>query len=103
MEHQSAVAYGNRFLNGYLGRDLSRTGLGLQWDFIIVHESAHEWFGNNITAQDHADMWVHERFANYAEGIYTECQLGKTAGAAYLIGDARRASATTGRSSALTA
>src|SRR5216683_666259 len=68
MEHQSAVAYGNHFLNGYLGRDLSGTGLGLQWDFIIVHESAHEWWGNNISAQDHADMWVHESFANYAEG-----------------------------------
>ncbi len=86
MEHQSAVAYGNRFLNGYLGRDLSRTGLGLQWDFIIVHESAHEWWGNSVSAQDHADMWLHESFANYAEGLYTECQLGKTAGAAYVIG-----------------
>ncbi len=86
MEHQSGVAYGNHFLNGYLGRDLSRTGLGLQWDFIIVHESAHEWFGNNISAEDHADMWVHESFANYAEGIFTECLLGKTAGAAYMIG-----------------
>ncbi|HYX82851.1 MAG TPA: M15 family metallopeptidase, partial [Gemmatimonadales bacterium] len=89
MEHQSAVAYGNHFLNGYLGRDLSYTGLGLQWDFIIVHESAHEWWGNNISAQDHADMWLHESFANYAEGIYTECMLGKTTGAAYMIG-ARR-------------
>ncbi len=86
MEHQSAVAYGNHFENGYLGRDLSRTGLGLIWDFIIVHESAHEWFGNNISAKDHADMWIHESFANYAEGLYTECQLGRTAGAAYVIG-----------------
>jgi aminopeptidase N len=86
MEHQSAVAYGNRFTNGYLGRDLSRTGLGLNWDYIIVHESAHEWWGNSISVQDHADMWVHEGFAMYAEGLYTECQLGKTAGAAYLIG-----------------
>jgi aminopeptidase N len=86
MEHQSGVAYGNHYLNGYLGHDLSRTGIGLQWDFIIVHESAHEWFGNNISAEDHADMWVHESFANYAEGIYTECLLGKTAGAAYMIG-----------------
>src|SRR5438105_8886333 len=89
MEHQSAVAYGNHYLNGYLGRDLSGTGLGLQWDFIIVHESDHEWWGNNISAQDHADMWLHESFANYAEGIYTECRLGKSAGAAYMIG-ARR-------------
>jgi aminopeptidase N len=86
MEHQSAVAYGNHFLNGYRGRDLSGTGLGLQWDFIIVHETAHEWWGNNITMQDHADMWIHESFANYAEGIYTECRLGKAAGAAYMIG-----------------
>jgi len=86
MEHQSAIAYGNHYLNGYLGRDLSRTGLGLQWDFIIVHESAHEWWGNNISAQDHADMWLHESFANYAEGIYTECRLSRSAGAAYMIG-----------------
>jgi aminopeptidase N len=86
MEHQSAVAYGNHFLNGYMGRDLSGTGLGLRWDFIIVHETAHEWWGNNVTMRDHADMWIHESFANYAEGIYTECQQGKTAGAAYMIG-----------------
>ena len=86
MEHQSAVAYGNRYLNGYLGRDLSHTGLGLRWDFIIVHESAHEWWGNNITSKDLADMWVHESFANYAESLYTECQQGKEAGARYQIG-----------------
>jgi Peptidase family M1 domain len=86
MEHQSGIAYGNRFLRGYLGRDLSGTGLGLGWDYIVIHESAHEWFGNNITARDYADMWVHEAFATYAEGLYTECRLGRTAGAAYLIG-----------------
>ena len=86
MEHQSAVAYGNHYENGYLGRDLSGTGLGLKWDFIIIHESAHEWWGNSITAQDHADMWIHESFANYAENLYTECQQGKAAGAAYVIG-----------------
>ncbi len=86
MEHQSAVAYGNGFKNGYRGRDLSGTGLGLKWDFITVHESAHEWFANNITAKDQADMWVHESFANYAEGLYTECQQGKAAGAEYVIG-----------------
>ena len=89
MEHQSAVTYGNRYANGYRGRDGSGTGLGMQWDFIIVHESAHEWFGNNITAKDHADMWVHESFANYAEGLYTECQFGKEAGARYVIGTRR--------------
>jgi aminopeptidase N len=86
MEHQSAVAYGNRYANGYLGHDASGTGLGLKWDFIIVHESAHEWFGNNITTKDMADMWVHESFANYAEGLYTECLFGKEAGAAYTVG-----------------
>lgn len=86
MEHQSAVAYGNRYLNGYLGRDLSNTGLGLQWDFIIIHESGHEWFGNNITSKDLADMWVHEGFTNYSESLYTECQQGKEAGARYQIG-----------------
>lgn len=87
MEHQSAVAYGNHFHNGYLGRDLSHTGLGLRWDFIIVHESAHEWWGNSLTTKDLADMWVHESFANYAEGLYTECQQGKEAGAKYIIGN----------------
>jgi aminopeptidase N len=86
MEHQSGVAYGNHYKNGYLGRDLSGTGLGMKWDFIIVHESAHEWWGNNISAKDHADMWIHESFANYAEGIYTECRDGKKAGAEYIIG-----------------
>ncbi|HEY4321052.1 MAG TPA: M1 family metallopeptidase [Gemmatimonadales bacterium] len=89
MEHQSAVSYGNWFQNGYRKRDGSGTGLGLKWDFIIVHESAHEWFGNNITAKDNADMWVHESFANYAEGLYTECQFGKDAGAQYIIGNRR--------------
>jgi aminopeptidase N len=89
MEHQSAVSYGNWFQNGYRKRDGSGTGLGLKWDFIIVHESAHEWFGNNITAKDNADMWVHESFANYAEGLYTECQFGKEAGAQYIIGNRR--------------
>jgi aminopeptidase N len=86
MEHQSAVAYGNHYKNGYLGHDLSHTGLGMQWDYIIVHESAHEWWGNNITAKDPADMWIHEAFASYSEGIYTECQRDKMAGAAYLRG-----------------
>jgi len=86
MEHQSAVAYGNHFKNGYLGRDRSDTGRGMQWDFIIIHESAHEWWGNNITMKDQADMWIHESFATYAEGLYTECQQGKKAGAEYTIG-----------------
>ena len=86
MEHQSGVTYGNHYQNGYLGRDLSGSGWGLKWDFIIVHESAHEWWGNNITAKDIADMWVHEAFAAYAENLYTESLFGKNAGADYVIG-----------------
>ncbi len=86
MEHQSAVAYGNHFANGYLGRDLSGTGWGMKWDFIIIHESGHEWFGNNITSTDLADMWVHEGFTNYTETLYTTCQDGVEAGNDYCIG-----------------
>ena len=99
MEHQSAVAYGNHFRNGYYASslggadrwvDFSGMGEGYKWDFIIVHESAHEWFGNNITTKDIADSWVHESFANYAEGLFSECQDGKEAGARYLIGSRRQ-------------
>jgi aminopeptidase N len=90
MEHQSAVAYGNGYTNGYRGKDLSGTGWGLTWDFILIHESAHEWFGNSITTADIADMWVHESFANYAESLFTECQYGAAAGAAYVIGARKR-------------
>jgi aminopeptidase N len=86
MEHQSAVAYGNEFLNGYLGSDLSGTGWGLKWDYIIVHESGHEWFGNNITAKDMADMWVHEGFTDYSETLFTEYYYGKEAGNEYTQG-----------------
>lgn len=86
MEHQSSVTYGNGFRNGYRGRDLSATGWGLLWDFIIVHESGHEWFANNITYRDVADMWIHESFTNYAENLFTEYYFGKDAGAQYVIG-----------------
>jgi aminopeptidase N len=86
MEHQSGIAYGNKFRPGYLGRDLSGTGLGLDWDYIVIHESAHEWFGNSISTREPGDLWVHEAFATYAEGLYVECRQGRTAGAAYLIG-----------------
>ncbi|CAG4990070.1 hypothetical protein DYBT9275_00445 [Dyadobacter sp. CECT 9275] len=86
MEHQSSVTYGNKFKNGYLGRDLSNTGWGLRWDFIIIHESGHEWFANNITYKDIADMWVHESFTNYSETLYTEYYFGKEAGSDYVIG-----------------
>ena len=91
MEHQSAVAYGNGFENGYRGTDLSGTGQGLKWDFIIIHEAAHEWFANNITAAESGDLWIHESFANYAENLYTECLTGsKEAGAEYVIGTRAR-------------
>ena len=86
MEHQSSVTYGNHFQNGYLGRDLSGTGWGMKWDFIIVHESGHEWFANNITYRDIADMWVHESFTNYSECLFTEYYFGKKAGAEYVRG-----------------
>jgi len=86
MEHQSNIAYGNRYKQGYRGRDLSGTGWGLKWDFIIVHESGHEWFGNNITNKDIADEWIHESFTNYSETLYTGFYFGKNAGDAYCQG-----------------
>jgi aminopeptidase N len=86
MEHQSAIAYGNGYQNGYLGKDLSASGWGLKWDFIIVHESGHEWFANNITTKDIADMWVHEGFTAYSEVLFTEFYYGKEAALAYVKG-----------------
>ncbi|MBL0006673.1 MAG: M1 family metallopeptidase [Saprospiraceae bacterium] len=89
MEHQSCVTYGNKYQMGYLGRDLSSTGWGLKWDFIIVHESAHEWWANNITYKDIADMWIHESFANYAESLYLDYHFGQQAASDYVIGTRR--------------
>jgi aminopeptidase N len=86
MEHQSSVTYGNGFKNGYLGTDLSGSGWGYKFDFIIIHESAHEWFANSITYEDIADMWVHESFANYSENLYVEYYYGKEAGSEYVLG-----------------
>ncbi|APD07427.1 hypothetical protein UJ101_01920 [Flavobacteriaceae bacterium UJ101] len=86
MEHQSNVAYGNRYQNGYKGRDLSGSGWGLKWDFIIIHETGHEWYGNNITNQDIADMWIHESFTSYSETLYIESLYGKEAANDYVIG-----------------
>jgi aminopeptidase N len=86
MEHQSSVTYGNGFKNGYRGTDLSNSGWGLKFDFIIIHESAHEWFANSITYEDIADMWVHESFANYAESLYVEYYFGNDAGNEYVLG-----------------
>lgn len=86
MEHQSSVTYGNDYANGYRGRDLSGSGWGLKFDFIIIHESGHEWFANNITYKDMADMWIHESFTAYSENIYLDYLYGKEASADYVIG-----------------
>lgn len=86
MEHQSSVTYGNNYANGYLGRDLSGTGWGLKFDFIIIHESGHEWFANNITYKDVADMWIHESFTAYSENLFLDYHYGKAASSAYVLG-----------------
>ncbi len=86
MEHQSSVTYGNGFQNGYRGRDLSETGVGLKFDFIVVHETAHEWWGNNISMRDAADMWIHESFANYAENLFVEYHFTEREAQDYVIG-----------------
>jgi aminopeptidase N len=86
MEHQSSVTYGNGYQNGYRGRDLSGTGWGMKFDFIIIHEAGHEWFANNITYKDVADMWIHESFTNYSESLYLDYHFGKEAGQAYVRG-----------------
>jgi len=86
MEHQSSVTYGNQYQNGYLGSDLSGTGWGLKFDFIIIHESGHEWFANNITYKDIADMWIHESFTAYSETLFLDYHYGTEAGNEYVIG-----------------
>ncbi|MEZ4873872.1 MAG: M1 family metallopeptidase [Flavobacteriaceae bacterium] len=90
MEHQSSVTYGNHYMNGYLGSDLSGTGWGLKFDFIIIHESGHEWFANNITNKDVADMWLHEGFTAYSENLYLDYFFGKEASREYVIGTRKR-------------
>ncbi|HEX8738298.1 MAG TPA: M1 family metallopeptidase [Pyrinomonadaceae bacterium] len=89
MEHQSSVTYGNWFRNGYRARDYSGSGVGFKFDFIIVHESGHEWFGNNISMRDAADMWVHEGFTNYSENLFVEYYFGKKDAEDYVIGSRR--------------
>src|SRR5215469_242368 len=86
MEHQSAVTYGNKFQNGYLGRDWTGVGISPRFDFIIIHESGHEWFGNAVTAKDVADMWIHEGWATYLESLYVEYKWGKEDALKYLNG-----------------
>ncbi|MGC9157614.1 MAG: M1 family metallopeptidase [Terracidiphilus sp.] len=87
MEHQSAVAYGNGFKNGYMGRDWTGTGISMRFDFIIIHESGHEWFGNSITAADPSDMWIHEGWTTYLESLYVEYHWGRSDAIRYLNGD----------------
>ena len=86
MEHQSAVAYGNDFVNGYGGRDWTGVGISPRFDFIIIHESAHEWFGNSVTANDFSDAWIHEGLGTYVEGVYVECQWGYEDAVTYMNG-----------------
>ncbi|MAL61179.1 MAG: peptidase M1 [Flavobacteriaceae bacterium] len=86
MEHQSSVTYGNGYGNGYLGNDLSGSGWGLKFDFIIIHEAGHEWFANNITNKDVADMWIHEGFTAYSENLYLDYHFGKEASSEYVVG-----------------
>jgi aminopeptidase N len=90
MEHQSAIAYGNKYSNSYLGRDLSKSGWGMKWDFILVHESGHEWFGNSITASQDYESWIHEGFTKYSETLYTDFVFGTEAGNDYSVGIFKR-------------
>ena len=86
MEHQTAVAYGNHFENGYYGRDWTGVGISPKFDFIIIHESGHEWFGNAVTAADKSDMWIHEGWTTYMESLYVEYRWGKADAIKYLNG-----------------
>jgi len=86
MEHQSAVAYGNKYMKGYLGNDMTGTGIGLLFDYITIHETGHEWFGNSITSKDIADMWIHESFTTYSESVFVECQFGYEKAMEYING-----------------
>ena len=92
MEHQSAVAYGNKFKKGYLGNDMTGTGIGLLFDYITIHETGHEWFGNSITSKDIADMWIHESFTTYSESVFVECQFGYEKAMDYINGQKRMVS-----------
>jgi len=86
MEHQSSVGYSGGYVNGNRGNDSSGSGWGLKFDYLIIHESGHEWFANNITYKDIADMWVHEGFTTYSEALYLEYHFGKKAGEEFIKG-----------------
>lgn len=92
MEHQSAVAYGNKYRKGYQGSDISGTGIGLLFDYITIHESGHEWFGNSITSKDIADLWIHEGFTTYSESVFVECLYGYEKAMEYINGQKKRVS-----------
>jgi len=87
MEHQSAIAYGNKYKMGYLGSDRGSSGIGMNFDYIIIHESGHEWFGNSVTATDIADNWIQEGITTYSESLFTESVLGKDKGMEYCRGE----------------
>ena len=89
MEHQSAVAYGNKYKKGYMGMDISGTGEGMFFDYIVIHETGHEWFGNSVTSKDIADMWIHEGFTTYSETVFIECEKGYEAAMKYINGQSR--------------
>lgn len=89
MEHQSAVAYGNKYKKGYMGFDMSGTGVGMKFDYITIHETGHEWFGNSITSKDIADMWIHEGFTTYTETVFIECTQGYEAAMKYINGQSK--------------
>ena len=89
MEHQSAVAYGNKYKKGYMGFDMSGTGVGMKFDYITIHETGHEWFGNSITSKDIADMWIHEGFTTYTETVFVECTQGYDAAMKYINGQSK--------------
>jgi aminopeptidase N len=86
MEHQTAVTYGNHFTNGYLGRDWTGVGISPRFDFIIIHESGHEWFGNSVSAADRSDMWIHEGWTTYLECLYVEYMYGRQDALKYVNG-----------------
>jgi aminopeptidase N len=92
MEHQSAVAYGNKYKKGYMGYDISGTGAGLFFDYITIHETGHEWFGNSITSKDIADMWIHEGFTTYTESVFIECLKGYEEAQKYINGQSKSVS-----------
>lgn len=86
MEHQSGIAYGNQYKQGYSGFDITGTNIGMRFDYIIIHEAGHEWWGNSVTSADIADMWIHEGFCTYGESMYVECMYGKQDAITYVNG-----------------